>query len=94
MDFWIVWIDLIFHESIWKEIFIVFLIIIFQSCIFFQPLLGLLLQWIFLSRFLDVATCWMTSSTLFIGFTLCFQVGFEMETMGGKAKENMKFAIF
>jgi hypothetical protein len=36
----------------------------------------------------------MTSSTLFIGFTLCFQVGFEMETMGGKAKENMKFAIF
>jgi hypothetical protein len=36
----------------------------------------------------------MMPSTSFIGFALRFQIGFEMETMGGKAKENMKFVVF
>ncbi len=62
MVFWIMQIDPIFQKSIWKVIFIVFLIYFFQICIFFQPLFGLLLQWTFLSRFQDVATCQITSS--------------------------------
>jgi hypothetical protein len=30
---------------------------------------------------------------LFIGFALRLQVGIEMETMGRKAKENMKIVV-